>query len=143
MILRYNLPNGEEKKFKIEKDKITIGRGFNVDLTIVDKLASRLHCSIEYKNGIWHIHDMNSRNGTYLNGEKIKSAELVPGDRLTIGDTNFIFERAAVKGTKTVIRELKNEMDSGKGFNTMLIEIIGDGKEDKDKKRTTDDLINS
>jgi len=134
MILRYTLA-GEEKRFVIEKDKITLGRGVNVDLTVHDKLASRLHCSVEFRDGIWHIHDMNSRNGTYLNGEKVKSSEIVAGDRITIGDTDFIFERATPKGTETVIRELKNEMDGGKGFKTMLIEIVGDGKEDKETKK--------
>jgi len=143
MILRYALPDGEEKRFKIEKEKITIGRGFKVDLTVADKLASRLHCSIESKNGVWHVHDLNSRNGTFLNGAKIKSAELVAGDRITIGGTDFVFERAAAKGTETVIRELKNEMDGGKGFKTMLIEIVGSGREEKGKKRRTDDLISS
>ena len=134
MLLRYNLPNGEEQKVRIEKQKITIGRSLDVDLTISDQLASRLHCAIEYKDGQWHIHDLNSRNGTYLNGERVKSAPLAAGDRIGIGDTIFNFERATPKGTETVIRELHNEMKSGgKGFKTMMIEIAGNDKEDKKK----------
>jgi len=136
MLLRYNLPNGGEQKFRIEKQKITLGRGLDVDLTINDRLASRLHCTIEYKDGEWHIHDLNSRNGTSLNGEPIKTAPLKAGDRIGIGETIITFERATPKGTETVIRELQNEMESGgKGFKTMMIEIVGNGKEDK-KSRT-------
>ena len=136
MLLRYNLPNGEEQKVRIEKQKTTLGRGLDVDLTIHDRLVSRLHCAIEYKNGIWHIHDLNSRNGTYLNGEPVKSATLNVGDRIGIGTTILAFESATTKGTETVIRELQNEMENdGKGFKTMMIEIVGNGKENP-KSRT-------
>jgi pSer/pThr/pTyr-binding forkhead associated (FHA) protein len=139
MLLCYNLPNGEEKKVKLEKSKITLGRGLNVDLTIQDRLASRLHCVIEFKNNAWHITDLKSRNGTYLNGERIQEARLNIGDRIRIGEKVLVCERAAVKGTETVIRELQNEMDSGgKGFKTMMIEIVGNGK--KNRKSSTDKI---
>lgn len=136
MILSYNLPNGEEKKIKLEKSKITLGRGLNVDLTIQDRLSSRLHCAIEFKNNAWHISDLKSRNGTFVNGERIQETRLNVGDRIRIGETVLVCERAAVKGTETVIRELEKEMDSdGKGFKTMMIEIIGDGKKKSQKQR--------
>lgn len=138
MLLQYVLPNGEETKYRLEKQKVTLGRGLNVDLTIHDRLASRLHCSLEFKDGAWHIHDLNSRNGTYVNGEPVKSMRLVVGDRIRIGDTILVCEHAAVKGTETVIRDLKDEMESGKGFKTMMIEIVGNGKEKQ--KKSTDDI---
>jgi len=139
MLLCYNLPNGEEKKVKLEKSKITLGRGLNVDLIIQDRLSSRLHCSIEFKNNAWYITDLKSRNGTFVNGERIQEAQLNIGDRIRIGEMVLVCERAEVKGTETVIRELKNEMDSGgKGFKTMLIEIVGNGK--KDHKSSTDKI---
>ena len=140
MLLCYNLPNGEETKVALEKSKITLGRGLNVDLTIQDRLSSRLHCCIEFKNNAWHISDLKSRNGTYLNGERIHEAQLNIGDRIRIGETVLACERAAVKGTETVIRELQNEMDSGgKGFKTMMIEIVGNGK--KNLKSSTDKIV--
>ncbi len=72
-------------------------------------------------------------------GERIQEAQLNIGDRIRIGEMVLICERAAVKGTETVIRELKNEMDSGgKGFKTMLIEIVGNGK--KNNKSSTDKI---
>jgi len=140
MLLCYNLPNGEEKKVKLEKSKITLGRGLNVDLTIQDRLSSRLHCSIEFKDNAWHVSDLKSRNGTFVNGERIQDVRLNIGDRIRIGETVLVCERVAVKGTETVIRELNKEMDSGgKGFKTMLIEIVGNGK--KNPKSSTDKII--
>ena len=140
MLLCYNLPNGEEKKVKLEKSKITLGRGLNVDLTIQDRLSSRLHCSIEFKDNAWHVSDLKSRNGTFVNGERIQDVRLNIGDRIRIGETVLVCERVAVKGTETVIRELEKEMDSGgKGFKTMMIEIVGNDK--KNHKSSTDKII--
>ena len=139
MLLSYNLPNGEEKKIILEKSKITLGRGLNVDLTIQDRLSSRLHCLIEFKDNAWYVSDLKSRNGTFVNGKRIQEAQLNIGDRIRIGEMVLVCERAVVKGTETVIRELKNEMDSGgKGFKTMMIEIVGDGK--KNRKSSTDKI---
>lgn len=139
MILHYNLPNGEEKKVALEKAKIILGRGLNVDLTIQDRQSSRLHCSIEFKKNAWHVSDLKSRNGTFLNGARIQEARLHIGDRIRIGETVLVCEPAAVKGAETVIRELKDEMDSGKGFKTMMIEIVGNGK--KNNKSSTDKIV--
>lgn len=138
MILSYKLPSGEEKKVVLEKSKITLGRGQNVDLVIQDRLSSRLHCSIEFKNHGWYIMDLRSRNGTFVNNERIHETQLNVGDRIHIGEAVLVCERATAKGTETVIRELKDEMDGGKGFKTMLIEIVGDEK--KSGKGHTDKI---
>lgn len=138
MLLRYNLPNGEEKTVKLERPKMTIGRGFNVDLTINDRLASRLHCCLEFWDNSWHVRDMNSRNGTFVNEDRIQNARLSVGDRIRIGGTILVCEQAVVKGAETIIDELKGEMDSGKGFRTMMIEIVGNGK--KNRKSNTDKI---
>ena len=141
MFLKYNLPNGDEKRFTLEKPKITIGRGANVDLIIQDRLASRLHCSIEFKENEWHISDLQSRNGTLVNGQLIQNAQLKPGDRISIGDVVMVYEKTETKGTETVIMELKNEMDGGKGYKTMLLEIVGNEKKGpKDQKSKTDKI---
>jgi pSer/pThr/pTyr-binding forkhead associated (FHA) protein len=139
MFLCYNLPNGDEKRFSLEKSKITLGRGLNVDLTVQDRLSSRLHCSIEFKDNAWHIRDLQSRNGTFVNGQRIQESVLKPGDRISIGETVLVCEKEFSKGTETVIMELKDEMDGGKGFKTMLLEIVGDDK--KDRKSKTDRII--
>ncbi len=138
MHLRYKSPSGEEIKIELEKTKIALGRGLNVDLTIPDRLSSRFHCSIEFKNNAWYISDLKSRNGTFVNGERIQEAQLSPGDRIRIGETVLLFDQDPVKGTETVIRELKDQMDGGKGYKTMLIEIVG--KEKGNNKSSTDKI---
>ncbi|MBI2439841.1 MAG: FHA domain-containing protein [Lentisphaerae bacterium] len=126
MILRYGLPDGKEKEVKLSQKAITIGRGADADLQITDKLASRLHCGISYWDEAYFIRDFNSRNGTLVNGQPIKVSRLKPGDRIQVGDTILSVTAGPSKGPATVMRELKDEMAKGKGYHTIMREIIRD-----------------
>jgi len=54
-----------------------------------DLWASHVHCEISESNGTLVVRDLESRNGTLVNGETITEAILMPGDVLTIGITCF------------------------------------------------------
>ena len=128
MILRYILPDGEQKEFELGRKSITIGRGIDANVMIVDKLASRIHCGISYKDGNYFLRDCDSRNGTFVNDSLIKVCRIKPGDRIRVGDMVFSVEASRRKGTVRVLRELKDEMAKGKGYHTILQEIIQDEK---------------
>lgn len=128
MILRYVLPDGKEKELELSQKAITIGRGADADLQIPDKLISRLHCGISYWDQAYFVRDFNSRNGTLVNGQAVKVCRLNIGDRIQVGDT-VLTVAAARKGPATVMRELKEEMAKGKGYHTIMHEIIRDEKE--------------
>lgn len=132
MILRYVLPNGEQKEFELGKKAITIGRGADVDVLITDKLASRTHCGISYWDDAYFIRDFNSRNGTFVNDRSIEVCRINPGDRIRVGDMVLTVEASPRKGTIMVLRELKDDMAKGKGYHTILQEIIRDEKETSD-----------
>jgi len=133
MILRYVLPNGEQKVFELGRKAITIGRGTETDLLIADKLASRIHCGISYKDGNYFLRDFDSRNGTFVNNRAIEVCRINPGDRIRVGDTALTVEVSPRKGTVMVLRELKDEMAKGKGYHTILQEIIRDEKGTSDQ----------
>ena len=133
MILRYILPDGEQKEFELGRKSITIGRGIDANVMIVDKLASRIHCGVSYKDGNYFLRDCDSRNGTFVNDSLIKVCRIKPGDRIRVGDMVFSVEASRRKGTVRVLRELKDEMAKGKGYHTILQEII------RDEKKTSDD----
>jgi pSer/pThr/pTyr-binding forkhead associated (FHA) protein len=78
---------------------VTIGRGTDATIRINDNSCSRVHCAIRYWDDIFIVRDMNSRNGTLLNGEKIKVAQLDAGDVLRIGAT--VIQAAAEQGSST------------------------------------------
>ena len=124
MILRYVLPDGAQKEVELGENSITIGRGADADISIPDTLASRVHCGISFWDGAFFVRDFKSRNGTFLNDKQIEVSRLNAGDRIRIGDTTLTVESQARKGTDTVIKEIKAEMAKGKGYHTILQEII-------------------
>ncbi len=72
---------------------LSIGRSADADVRIEDRYASGLHARIYTRAGRHYVEDMNSTNGTLLNDASLSGeAELVPGDLVRIGDTEFRFE---------------------------------------------------
>lgn len=73
--------------FRIEKPRITIGRS-GADVTINDSEASRQHAAIEVRDAVIHLHDLNSTNGTLVDGVKVtEAAELQDKSEFQIGST--------------------------------------------------------
>ena len=73
-------------------DELTIGRNSKNDIVIRDKVVSKNHTHIFYEDGLFFIEDLNSSNGTYLNGEQIDEIiELRDGDRVGVGFVQFLF----------------------------------------------------
>ncbi|HVX33984.1 MAG TPA: FHA domain-containing protein [Solirubrobacterales bacterium] len=72
---------------------LTIGRSKDSDVQIDDRYASGIHARLFSREGRHFVEDMNSTNGTLLNGTALDGeAELVDGDTIQIGDTVFRFE---------------------------------------------------
>jgi pSer/pThr/pTyr-binding forkhead associated (FHA) protein len=100
MLLTGKKPDGSPLTLRLKTlaitKAITIGRGTEADVTIDDPQCSRVHSAIRYWDDIFVVRDMNSRNGTFVNGQKIEVAKLGPGDVLKIGNTEL---RAIAEGT--------------------------------------------
>lgn len=72
---------------------LSIGRSSEADLRIDDRYASGLHARIFSREGRAYVEDMSSTNGTLLNDSDLRGeAELIDGDVIRIGDTEFRFE---------------------------------------------------
>ena len=72
---------------------LSIGRSKDADVQIEDRYASGIHARLFSREGRHCVEDMNSTNGTTLNGAALNGeAELVDGDTIQIGDTVFRFE---------------------------------------------------
>jgi hypothetical protein len=69
-----------------------LGRGEAVEIRLEDPFASSRHCQISRQGDVLVIEDLNSTNGTYLNGDLLEGPQpLHPGDRIRIGDNEFQF----------------------------------------------------
>jgi hypothetical protein len=72
---------------------IVLGRGERAEIRLEDPFASSRHARVYEQGNIVVIEDLGSTNGTYLNEELLQSARpLHPGDRVRIGDSEFVFE---------------------------------------------------
>jgi pSer/pThr/pTyr-binding forkhead associated (FHA) protein len=94
-VLRIRNGGFEGMTYALEAEETLIGRNPNTDITLLDEGISREHALILYDEGEdrYTIEDLQSTNGTKVNGKRVRSAELHPGDTLQIGSTEFEFVR--------------------------------------------------
>ena len=82
----------------LEREEVILGRALDTDVRINDTKVSRRHASVttvfDAEKGAtdYVLNDLNSRNGTFLNGHKIKREVLQNGDKITIGEQILRFE---------------------------------------------------
>jgi FHA domain len=70
-----------------------VGRAQGAALMLRDPEVSRRHARFESRDGIVFIDDLGSRNGTFLNGRRLRDAlELRPGDAVDVGTTRIMIE---------------------------------------------------
>ena len=79
-------------KYVFEKDIVSIGRSRDNDVVIENLAVSRNHARIRRENGRFYISDLNSANGTFVNGNQISRAELFHNDVVSIGKHKMIFK---------------------------------------------------
>jgi sigma-B regulation protein RsbU (phosphoserine phosphatase) len=77
--------NGQECRVTITPPRLSIGRLSDNDLVIGQMGVSRRHAEVIVQDDECLLHDVGSKMGTYLNGEKIKRAKLKNGDRIQLG----------------------------------------------------------
>jgi eukaryotic-like serine/threonine-protein kinase len=103
---RYILPNGRPLRcrlmprngplvgqtFTLHQDETSIGRTQGNDIILPDPTVSRRHARLSFHNGQWYLEDLNSSNGSFVNGVRIyRPAPLMDGDELRLGDEVITF----------------------------------------------------
>ena len=84
--------NGIYKSFPLPSSLTVIGRRADCDLYAPLMSVSKRHCQLSCNEGGLRIRDLGSRNGTYVNGERINEAEVKAGDRVKIGPLKFLLQ---------------------------------------------------
>src|SRR5215510_5793024 len=77
--------------FAISEEPLVIGRETAATICVADASVSRRHSLIEKKDDQFVITDLESLNGTFVNDVPVKSRPLEHGDRVRIGDSQFLF----------------------------------------------------
>ena len=79
-------------KLDLPETGIILGRSAeSADLVIEDGQVSSRHCQLRLENSLWSIADLDSSNGTQVNGQAIQTVVLKDGDQISLGDTVFTF----------------------------------------------------
>ena len=94
LIGQIQLLGDEAKKISIiaPDEFIILGRGSGADFIIKDSAVSKKHCKVFYQNGSYHVQDLDSRNCTYVNEQKVMdTAMLQNGDVIRVGRAKLQF----------------------------------------------------
>jgi pSer/pThr/pTyr-binding forkhead associated (FHA) protein len=94
---------GNEKRVFPFYQKLTIGRHSSNDVILADRMVSKRHAAVGRVKGRIVVKDLGSRNGTFVNGERVEKSMLASGDRLKVGSAVLRFFREEERG--------KNDLD--------------------------------
>jgi hypothetical protein len=80
--------DASEQLVELHQHKMQIGRGRDNDVVLPDaeKGVSRVHAELRYENGHYVIVDLQSQNGTWLNGRRVERAEVPVGAEIALGE---------------------------------------------------------
>ncbi len=106
--------------FPLVKQEVTIGRSEDNDITIPDSMVSHRHARITIRMEAVIIDDLDSTNGTIVNGNNIQSHILQEGDHILIGSTELAYHPGAFSD----LGAASDEATSKKRFMTMPV-LIG------------------
>jgi serine phosphatase RsbU (regulator of sigma subunit)/pSer/pThr/pTyr-binding forkhead associated (FHA) protein len=83
---------GTRERYPLAKARVTVGRSRESDIFLPDQWLSRHHAAIEDRGDGYWVADLNSKNGTLLNGEPVREwRRLRPGDVITLGEHTLTF----------------------------------------------------
>jgi len=92
---RLVIKNGEFEgmTYELVSEETLIGRNPTTNITLLDEGISREHALVVFDeaDGSYTIEDLQTTNGTKVNGKRVRSAALQPGDEILIGHTRFEF----------------------------------------------------
>jgi pSer/pThr/pTyr-binding forkhead associated (FHA) protein len=94
MVVRLVIEQGRRRRvFSIREPGGVLGRARGCAIRIPSAEISRRHCRLRLEDGLVYVEDLDSVNGTLLNGEPVYEKTLVrPGDRLEVGPVGFVVE---------------------------------------------------
>ncbi|MDP1821955.1 MAG: FHA domain-containing protein [Archangium sp.] len=99
-------------EFPLKGDKqLIIGRSSELDIVLVEDMVSRKHAKITLAGGKITIEDLGSTNGTFVNGEKVKTSRLKEGDRILVGTSILKLVKAGANAVELSDAQVKQNLE--------------------------------
>jgi pSer/pThr/pTyr-binding forkhead associated (FHA) protein len=121
LTIHYRDATKQEHDLKLGTHPIFIGRDPKSDIVLDDERVTRAHCEIR----LWGGDYLKSKNGTLVNDEPVDVAVIRPLDIIKAGPYLLsVFDENSIRLGETQAVEVLKEMDDGKGFNTIMHQIV-------------------
>jgi predicted component of type VI protein secretion system len=98
------------RSYELKVDRTTVGRVDDNAFPIIEASVSSHHCELLLRGGDVIVKDLNSTNGTFINGEKITEAALKPGQILRLGQVEMRLESGTSIAASTEKKKLEHTM---------------------------------
>ena len=139
-LVLFGILKTKKEVYKLNKERISIGRNRNSQIVINNNTISKDHAIIEFdEDGNAIIKDLNSSNGTYVNGQRLKviPIRLKTGDKITFGKyyMEFIFEAFNTNGDSKTEADMNQYMFNGNNINNMNMNNNNFNSASKDSNR--------
>ena len=139
-LVLFGILKTKKEVYKLNKERISIGRNRNSQIVINNNTISKDHAIIEFdEDGNAIIKDLNSSNGTYVNGQRLKviPIRLKTGDKITFGkyEMEFIFEAFNTNGDSKTEADMNQYMFNGNNINNMNMNNNNFNSASKDSNR--------
>lgn len=117
-------------------EAVTLGRSAShANVMIADNRLSRAHCRFEPREDGWAVVDLESQNGTFLNGRRVRESILKLGDVVTIGACDMLFEETGGPGANTVMAGVQSSRGT-QGLDLADESVASPTPEKQDSTRT-------
>jgi hypothetical protein len=117
----HELVDERGRRLPLLGERLVAGRSAQCDIPLSDELASRRHFQLQRTPAGWQIEDLNSTNGTSLNGRRLPPGVPVPlalSDRITVGRTSFVMQRSAMSYQPSAISDQRLAVSPPPGSRT-------------------------
>jgi adenylate cyclase len=131
-------PLGGGDPIPLKKDELLLGRRRTCDIQLDFENISGKHCQLRMIQGVWHVRDLNSTNGTTVNGHRITNEHgLMPDDELGIAGHYFSLDYDPIAPTSLIEANqiLEEEVAAEDPHRRSLMELAGIESEDRYTRR--------
>ncbi len=116
------IPQGGGDSVPLVRSPLILGRRASCDVCLPFASVSGKHCNLTFKDGFWILHDLDSTNGTKVNGFMVNMKVIRTGDTIKIGQRSFTLQYQELGNPKS-LEEFDTEWTGA--FSVPLLEKAG------------------